>query len=644
MHVHTQRIKEEQKAAGAAAQKKQQLALAATHMQQQQQPFGSALSTHAHAMLPLEVMQQQGWHDSHHSLHQRYQQQHELHYSQQQQQQYWYGQGQHWPQQLMAPLQDAAALQLQAPPPDMTATQPSSATTLPAPAVASRPASAPPRVAGAAAATAGSAPLSKDVLVQAALSKGLMQRRDEKGRFFRKEDLQAWARQLYEEGTLSTPSMPAVPAEAAAAARALGRPVPAAVRAAAAARGGGGGSSSNMMSAAAKAETAAAAGSAAAPAVGAAASTAAGASAAAARTQPRAASAATPKKHAAGTARAAGASTATPAAKKSTAGPAPSAILVRHLSPLLLHPPAVTAHASPVVDVSAVICLLVATPLSLVPSLSHAASHSHPPKHAMLRTTPQRMNDLTLAGCLRRFVRPERLGPGAHWRCGACGSTEAALKQMSIRRLPPVLCLHVKRFHHGGGARTRKLDVPLRFPLAGLDMSPFTTSEVLRAAAGMRSAATNVGHSDHGDDDGNGGGGGAGDDARGSGGGSTTTGSSNCSGNSNSSSSSFRSRCLYELFGVVSHHGDMSSGHYVSYVRAGGAWYLMNDPWVVPVSEADVAAAQAYLLFYRSSSLLCAPTGGGSTVAEHTGTAASLAAAAVAAGVDTAAVKSEPRS
>jgi len=54
----------------------------------------------------------------------------------------------------------------------------------------------------------------------------------------------------------------------------------------------------------------------------------------------------------------------------------------------------------------------------------------------------------TLLGCLHRFVRPESLGPGERWTCGRCQAERRAVKQMSLRRLPPVLCLHVKRFEH----------------------------------------------------------------------------------------------------------------------------------------------------------------------------------------------------
>lgn len=58
---------------------------------------------------------------------------------------------------------------------------------------------------------------------------------------------------------------------------------------------------------------------------------------------------------------------------------------------------------------------------------------------------------MTLAGCLRNFVRPESLGSAERWVCDRCRTTQEAVKQMSVRRLPPVLCLHVKLFEHISG-------------------------------------------------------------------------------------------------------------------------------------------------------------------------------------------------
>lgn len=230
---------------------------------------------------------------------------------------------------------------------------------------------------------------------------------------------------------------------------------------------------------------------------------------------------------------------------------------------------------------------------------------------SVLMFAVQRMNELSLAGCLRRFVRPERLGPAAHWRCSGCGSTAAALKQMSIRRLPLVLCFHMKRFEHGGAAgRAKKLDVPMKFPLNGLDMAPFTTSEALTAGHSNVTSRVAAGA----------------DRAAITGGGPSPGGADSSVAYEQPTATtlagvSYQQQCLYELFGVVSHSGDMASGHYVSYVKCEGCWYLINDPWVVAVAEAHVAAAQAYMLFYAQEHLFGtgASSGLGTAAAAATG-------------------------
>ena len=85
----------------------------------------------------------------------------------------------------------------------------------------------------------------------------------------------------------------------------------------------------------------------------------------------------------------------------------------------------------------------------------------------------------TLLGCLHRFVRPEALGPGERWTCGRCQVERRAVKQMSICRLPPVLCLHVKRFEHTVQPGRRAAATPLRS----------AKSLTRRSAALLRSAA-----------------------------------------------------------------------------------------------------------------------------------------------------------
>jgi ubiquitin carboxyl-terminal hydrolase 22/27/51 len=54
----------------------------------------------------------------------------------------------------------------------------------------------------------------------------------------------------------------------------------------------------------------------------------------------------------------------------------------------------------------------------------------------------------------------------------------------------------------------------------------------------------------------------------------------------------------YELSTVIVHKGKIDSGHYVNYCREGNDWFLFDDSKVVLATEAEVLAAEAYLLFY----------------------------------------------
>ena len=76
-----------------------------------------------------------------------------------------------------------------------------------------------------------------------------------------------------------------------------------------------------------------------------------------------------------------------------------------------------------------------------------AAVARHPPLAGFYR-----LPGPSLVGCLQRFTREERLGGKEQWVCGACATAQAGVKQLSLRRLPPLLVLHAKRFEHTGGA------------------------------------------------------------------------------------------------------------------------------------------------------------------------------------------------
>jgi hypothetical protein len=386
-----------------------------------------------------------------------------------------------------------------------------------------------------------------DRMAAAAIAAALLSKRDKVGRFYRKEHLQAWARLLFERGQLAVEGLEPPTAEEAGAA--------ATAQDAAMAAGKAPWPTPPWVLAAREAASAAAKGGSS------------GGTHAAAAAAPGGKSGSGASKAAA--ASGAGAKKASASSGASVAKKAQPAVLVSE------------AGAWPAFIMRPIRCIT-------------CGCHRPPPSSARHHPCAQRMNDLQLTGCLRRFVRPERLGPGAHWRCSACGSTSEALKQLSIRRLPLVLCFHVKRFEHGGGVgqRPRKLDVPLRFPLHKLDMAPFTTATILAGAAAGKPAAAAAAAAAT-----------AAAAANGAAAGAAAARQGGAAPAAAGAGASFQQQCLYELFGVVSHWGDMSSGHYVSYVKCEGHWYLINDPWVVPVSEADVAGVQAYMLFYAQEHL-----------------------------------------
>jgi len=160
----------------------------------------------------------------------------------------------------------------------------------------------------------------------------------------------------------------------------------------------------------------------------------------------------------------------------------------------------------------------------------------------------------TLQDRLALFTSPERLEGGDQHQCSRCQAYQKPVKQLSIHELPPVLCIHLKRFEQklvatkkgkGGDKGPAKVDSVVKFPL-NLDMAPFTGST-----------------SDHG------------------------------TGNGQRYSND------YELFAVVSHLGGIDNGHYISYVRHPRAmWVKCDDAFITKSSCQTVLDAQGYLLFY----------------------------------------------
>lgn len=81
--------------------------------------------------------------------------------------------------------------------------------------------------------------------------------------------------------------------------------------------------------------------------------------------------------------------------------------------------------------------------------------------------------------CLSSFIRLEELEDTELYLCQNCKKKQKSTKRFWIRRLPNVLCLHLKRFRWNNYLRT-KLDTFVEFPLRGLDMSQYVLSNKVR--------------------------------------------------------------------------------------------------------------------------------------------------------------------
>ncbi|XP_025076742.1 ubiquitin carboxyl-terminal hydrolase 3-like isoform X2 [Pomacea canaliculata] len=149
-----------------------------------------------------------------------------------------------------------------------------------------------------------------------------------------------------------------------------------------------------------------------------------------------------------------------------------------------------------------------------------------------------------LSDCLHSFTDVEELEESELYYCGSCKRRQKSTKKFWIRRLPNVLCLHLKRFRWSTYCRV-KVETFVEFPLTSLDMNCYVLNNL--------------------------------HETRGSSAGSN----------------------LYDLAAVVVHHGSgAGSGHYTSYAIHEGQWYHFNDSSVTACEPEVVQRCKAYILFY----------------------------------------------
>ncbi|GIY19505.1 ubiquitin carboxyl-terminal hydrolase 22 [Caerostris darwini] len=159
---------------------------------------------------------------------------------------------------------------------------------------------------------------------------------------------------------------------------------------------------------------------------------------------------------------------------------------------------------------------------------------------------------LTIEDCLRRFTTPERV-PCA--KCPSCQKYDTLTKQLIFKKLPVVIIFHLKRLLQDNSQRIyKKISTHVAFP-EFLGMTPFM-------AVDPPSEIPSIDKTLH------------------------------IGGN------------MFTLFGVVTHKGDQSGGHYISYIRQRcSKWYLCDDDVIYKCSLDTVLQSEGYLLFYHKQIL-----------------------------------------
>jgi len=129
------------------------------------------------------------------------------------------------------------------------------------------------------------------------------------------------------------------------------------------------------------------------------------------------------------------------------------------------------------------------------------------------------------------------------WYCSQCKDHVRAWKELHVYRTPPILIIHLKRFHFSATTHRRdKIDTLVHFPLEGLDLRD---SVIHREGNGIEP--------------------------------------------------------VYDCYAVSNHFGGLGGGHYTAYCKEDdGTWSNYDDGRVTPdVDEKEVVGPAAYCLYYK---------------------------------------------
>ena len=154
--------------------------------------------------------------------------------------------------------------------------------------------------------------------------------------------------------------------------------------------------------------------------------------------------------------------------------------------------------------------------------------------------------DISLSNCFEALMSSEKLDEENKWLCDKCNQYTRAHFEMTIKELPQILVIHLKRFKKSSQGSYTKINEAVHFPLNGLNLASFTTEPRLP-----------------------------------------------------------ENQCNYSLFGVVNHSGTVSAGHYTATVcnkSNSQNWVECDDEYVSSsYTGPQLHKHRAYILFYRKN-------------------------------------------
>ena len=157
---------------------------------------------------------------------------------------------------------------------------------------------------------------------------------------------------------------------------------------------------------------------------------------------------------------------------------------------------------------------------------------------------------VSVMDCIAKYCETEQLDESDMWYCNKCKDHVRAWKQFHLYRAPPILIVHLKRFHFSSTTHRRdKIDTLIDFPLTDLD---------LRGVAKQWDVTEGVGQGQE-------------------------------------------NEPIYDCYAVSNHFGGLGGGHYTAYAKSDdGKWCNFDDSRVsTDIDESEVVSSAAYCLYFK---------------------------------------------